>query len=121
MNYIFIFSFIIFFTSRDLFNFKEIILNDSHILCAMLMLINEYSMQLLFIIALILYSFSRFSVQFTIIDLSSKKLFSKLQASIFIIFISFISAASVAEIILFSIHFDCRYLIRALLSHVRSC
>jgi hypothetical protein len=79
-------------------------------------------MHLLSIIVLILYSLSlsRSKVQFTIINLSPKRLSSKLQASIFIIFISFISAASVAEIILFSIHSDYNYRIRALLFRVQS-
>ncbi len=78
-------------------------------------------MQSLFIIVLIIYSFSRSSVQFTIIDLSSKRLSSELQASIFTIFISFISAAFVAEIILVSIHSDCHYWVCALLFRVQSC
>jgi hypothetical protein len=47
-------------------------------------------------------------------------LFSKLQASIFIIFISFIFAAFVAKIILFSIHFDCHCRVHALLFRVQS-
>ncbi len=78
-------------------------------------------------IVLILYLFSRFNVHFIIINLSSKKLFSKLQASIFITFISFISAAIVAEIILFSTRSrDCssdsmNHLFRIRSSHAQSC
>ncbi len=93
------------FTSRDLFNFRKLIFNDLHISCAMLMSIKKYSMRSLFIIALIFYSFSRFNVQLTIINASSKKLSSNLQASIFITFISFIFVAIVTKIIFFSTHY----------------
>jgi hypothetical protein len=83
-------------------------------------------MQSLLIIALILYSLSLWKsrVQSIIIDASSKRLFSNLHASIFIIFISSIFAATVAEISLFSIRRNFHLMshsYRARSSYVRNC
>ncbi len=100
MSYVFIFFLIITLYFRDLFNLTKAMFSTSHILCAMLISIKKYSMHSLFIIARVLYLFSR--IQSTMIDVSSKRLSSNLQVSIFIIFISFIFAAIVAKISLFS-------------------
>jgi hypothetical protein len=81
-------------------------------------------MHSLLIIALILYllSLSRSKVQFTIIDLSSKRLSSKLNTSIFNILTSrLFFIASLMIIILFSTYFDRCYRVRSFRLRARSC